>query len=297
MARGCRKASSRARGRTTSDAVAAPPAHRARLVAVRLALDLAGDLPAALFHFGMLGVILGHVLGLLIPQKWADAIGLSRHAYHVIALVGGIPAGLMAVVGLIILLYRRRTTGPVFSATTVNDKIMYLVLGVVIVLGIWNTIAQLAAVRRRVQLPRRGLAVALQRLRVPSGRGPDGGRAHRLQDPRGGGIPAHRAVAIHPIGARLQRTGRLSDPALHRLSQPRRSPAGGGDAHPRRAPGTGPVWSPTPDGTADENPSTAADRRSRRLAAINRQKGTDGGRVCGPRQCVSFGPSGLSPAR
>ena len=94
-----------------------------------------------LFHFGMLGVVGGHIIGLLIPQRWTDAIGLSRDAYHALALVGGIPAGVMAVVGLLILVYRRRTTGPVFSATTTNDKAMYLVLGAVIMLGIWNTIA------------------------------------------------------------------------------------------------------------------------------------------------------------
>ena len=94
-----------------------------------------------LFHFGMLGVILGHVMGLLVPQSVTDAVGLDRHTYHVIALAGGIPAGIAAVAGLAILVYRRRTTGPVFSATTTNDKAMYLVLGTVIVLGIWNTIA------------------------------------------------------------------------------------------------------------------------------------------------------------
>jgi nitrate reductase gamma subunit len=94
-----------------------------------------------LFHFGMLGVVLGHVIGLVIPQVWTDTVGLSREAYHVIALAGGIPAGIAAVVGLAILVYRRRTVGPVFRATTVNDKVMYVVLGAVIVLGIWNTIA------------------------------------------------------------------------------------------------------------------------------------------------------------
>ena len=94
-----------------------------------------------LFHFGMLGVVGGHLIGLVIPQGWTDAIGLSRHTYHVIALAGGIPAGVAAVAGLLILVYRRRMTGPVFSATTTNDKVMYAVLGTVIVLGIWNTIA------------------------------------------------------------------------------------------------------------------------------------------------------------
>ncbi len=98
-------------------------------------------LGSPLFHSGMLGVVGGHVMGLVIPQPWTDAIGLSRHTYHLIALIAGIPAGLAAVVGLVILIYRRRTTGPVFSATTTNDKIMYAVLGTVVVLGIWNTIA------------------------------------------------------------------------------------------------------------------------------------------------------------
>ena len=94
-----------------------------------------------LFHFGMLGVVGGHIIGLLIPQSWTDAVGLSREAYHVIALVGGLIAGIMAVVGMAILIYRRRVTGPVFSATTPMDKVMYFFLGLVIALGIWNTIA------------------------------------------------------------------------------------------------------------------------------------------------------------
>jgi nitrate reductase gamma subunit len=39
-----------------------------------------------------------------------------------------------------ILIYRRRTVGPVFSATTKMDKAMYLVLATVIVLGLANTV-------------------------------------------------------------------------------------------------------------------------------------------------------------
>ena len=94
-----------------------------------------------LFHFGMLGVIGGHVIGLLIPQSWTDAVGISEHAYHVAAVGGGLLAGVMTVVGMAILIYRRRTVGPVFSATTVMDKVMYAFLAVAIVLGMWNTIA------------------------------------------------------------------------------------------------------------------------------------------------------------
>ena len=43
-----------------------------------------------LFHFGMLGVVGGHLIGLLVPQSWTDALGISNHAYHVVAVAGGL---------------------------------------------------------------------------------------------------------------------------------------------------------------------------------------------------------------
>jgi nitrate reductase gamma subunit len=98
-------------------------------------------LGSPLFHFGMLGVVGGHVVGLLVPRSWTAAIGVDDHLYHLVAIVGGLTAGLMALVGMVILIYRRRTVGPVFSATTRMDKLMYAVLGVVIALGMWNTVA------------------------------------------------------------------------------------------------------------------------------------------------------------
>ncbi len=98
-------------------------------------------LGSPLFHFGMLGVVGGHVVGLLVPLAWTDAIGVDDHLYHLVAVVGGLAAGVATVVGMAILIYRRRTVGPVFSATTAMDKVMYAFLAVVIVLGMWNTIA------------------------------------------------------------------------------------------------------------------------------------------------------------
>jgi nitrate reductase gamma subunit len=98
-------------------------------------------LGSPLFHFGMLGVVGGHVIGLLVPQSWTEAVGINETAYHWVALIGGLAAGIATIVGMVILIYRRRTTGPVFSATTPMDKVMYLFLGVVILLGMWNTVA------------------------------------------------------------------------------------------------------------------------------------------------------------
>ncbi|MEU0535501.1 respiratory nitrate reductase subunit gamma [Amycolatopsis tolypomycina] len=97
-----------------------------------------------LFHFGLLVVIVGHVIGLLIPKSWTDALGLGQEAYHVQALVLGTIAGLSTLAGVAILIYRRRTTGPVFRATTANDKLMYLVLVAAIVAGLATTLLGVA---------------------------------------------------------------------------------------------------------------------------------------------------------
>ncbi|WP_149205292.1 respiratory nitrate reductase subunit gamma [Actinotalea subterranea] len=94
-----------------------------------------------LFHFGILAVFLGHVMGLGIPKAWTEAVGMTEEIYHFLAVSIGAVAGVCTVVGMALLIYRRRTVGPVFSATTRMDKVMYLVLAVVIALGMWNTVA------------------------------------------------------------------------------------------------------------------------------------------------------------
>lgn len=93
-----------------------------------------------LFHFGILGVLAGHLVGLLVPQSWTAAVGISEHAYHLVAVSIGSVAGLATVVGLALLIYRRRTTPAVFRVTSVVDKAMYPLLGAVILLGLVNTV-------------------------------------------------------------------------------------------------------------------------------------------------------------
>jgi nitrate reductase gamma subunit len=93
-----------------------------------------------LFHFGILVVFLGHVMGLGVPKSWTEAVGVSEGLYHFFAVLLGAIAGFATIVGMAILIYRRRTVGPVFSATTPMDKAMYLVLAIVIVLGLANTV-------------------------------------------------------------------------------------------------------------------------------------------------------------
>ncbi|MGW1993718.1 respiratory nitrate reductase subunit gamma [Embleya sp. NPDC001921] len=97
-----------------------------------------------LFHYGLLFVIAGHVVGLLIPQSWTDAAGIGEHSYHVAATALGLVAALMTITGIVLLIRRRRTVGPVFSATTRNDKLMYVFLAGTILAGtaatLWNTV-------------------------------------------------------------------------------------------------------------------------------------------------------------
>jgi nitrate reductase gamma subunit len=93
-----------------------------------------------LFHFGILLVALGHIGGLLIPESWTKAIGISEDAYHAVAFTLGTIAGAAALAGAVILIYRRRTVGPVFTATTRNDKAMYVLLMATILLGLGATL-------------------------------------------------------------------------------------------------------------------------------------------------------------
>ena len=93
-----------------------------------------------LFHFGILMAIGGHVIGILVPESWTKAAGLPEWGYHLMAATLGTVAGLGTVIGMALLIYRRRTVGPVFSATTRNDKAMYLLLAATILVGLLTTL-------------------------------------------------------------------------------------------------------------------------------------------------------------
>lgn len=93
-----------------------------------------------LFHYGILLVFLGHVGGLLIPESWTNAVGITEHDYHLAAVFLGTVSGLSTIIGLAVLIARRRLVGPVFTVTTRNDKSMYVVLFGVILIGLTVTI-------------------------------------------------------------------------------------------------------------------------------------------------------------
>ncbi|MFO1444796.1 respiratory nitrate reductase subunit gamma [Bacillus sp. Bva_UNVM-123] len=92
-----------------------------------------------LFHWGIIFVFGGHVMGLLIPIGVYEAMGVSEHQYHTIALIGGIPAGIAATVGILILLYRRMTVRRLIATSTKGDWVSLIFLLIVILSGMSAT--------------------------------------------------------------------------------------------------------------------------------------------------------------
>lgn len=93
-----------------------------------------------LFHWGILFVFIGHVMGLLVPIEVYHAMGVSDNNYHLLSLWAGSAFGFIALVG-ILLLNLRRWFIPCIRANT--DTMRYVtdaLLLVVILLGLGATI-------------------------------------------------------------------------------------------------------------------------------------------------------------
>jgi nitrate reductase gamma subunit len=93
------------------------------------------------FHLGVLAAIGGHVLGILIPESWTAAVGITEDAYHAIALVGGLTAGVAVTVGFAGLVYRRLRFPRVRVTTQPGDVVVMALLALGIVTGLLATIA------------------------------------------------------------------------------------------------------------------------------------------------------------
>ncbi|MBX3098577.1 MAG: respiratory nitrate reductase subunit gamma [Salinibacterium sp.] len=88
-----------------------------------------------MFHYGILGVFAGHVVGLLVPREWMEFFGVSEHLYHLGATWIGTVVAFVTIAGLVILLSRRGAIRRVARVTSVMDVVMYLFLAGSLVLG------------------------------------------------------------------------------------------------------------------------------------------------------------------
>nr|BAC02735.1 nitrate reductase gamma subunit [Bacillus licheniformis] len=94
---------------------------------------------SSLFHWGIFFVIGGHVMGILIPESLYQALGVSEHMYHKVAIGFGLPAGIAALSGLIILTYRRFTDKRIRKTSSAGDFITLVALLFVMTTGLAAT--------------------------------------------------------------------------------------------------------------------------------------------------------------
>jgi len=87
------------------------------------------------WHYGVVIVLLAHLLALLFPGQWAALIAAPVRLY--ILEVTGLALALMAIVGLALLILRRLTNARAFTVTSALDWILLAALLAQVVLGFW----------------------------------------------------------------------------------------------------------------------------------------------------------------
>ena len=91
---------------------------------------------SVLFHVGILIIFVGHFAGLLTPLAFFKMIGMSNHSKQLLAIgVGGV-AGVMTLIGGVILLHRRLFNLRVRATSTFADTGILALLVFQVVLGL-----------------------------------------------------------------------------------------------------------------------------------------------------------------
>src|SRR5215468_1597697 len=89
-----------------------------------------------LFHIGILGIFLGHFVGLLTPLAIWHFIGVSAPSKQLLAMVAGGVFGVMMLIGLLILMHRRYTEPRIRATTRPMDWFILWLLLVQLSLGL-----------------------------------------------------------------------------------------------------------------------------------------------------------------
>jgi len=89
-----------------------------------------------LFHVGMLVIFVGHVVGLLTPIWVFDAMGISHGAKQILAVVAGGIAGVLALIGGLMLFHRRWTDPRIRQTSSFWDIAILGLLLAQLVLGL-----------------------------------------------------------------------------------------------------------------------------------------------------------------
>ena len=89
-----------------------------------------------LFHLGVLVLFVGHLFGLLTPIGVIDTLGISHGFKQLLALVVGGIAGICALAGATILLYRRLADPRIRQSSSYGDIAVLVLIWLQLVLGI-----------------------------------------------------------------------------------------------------------------------------------------------------------------
>ncbi|MEQ9517890.1 MAG: respiratory nitrate reductase subunit gamma [Parvibaculum sp.] len=89
-----------------------------------------------LFHVGVLVIFAGHLVGLLTPIWVFDLMGISHGAKQILAVVAGGIAGVMALVGGVMLFHRRLTDPRIRATSGPTDMLILGLLLAQLILGI-----------------------------------------------------------------------------------------------------------------------------------------------------------------
>ncbi|HHO1530881.1 TPA: respiratory nitrate reductase subunit gamma, partial [Staphylococcus aureus] len=93
-----------------------------------------------LFHLGIIPVFFGHVVGLLIPKSWMDAVGVSEHLYHIGAVYIGSIFGIITLIGMFLLTARRVTTKSIRRLSSASDIFVNFLLLLIVFMGCYATL-------------------------------------------------------------------------------------------------------------------------------------------------------------
>jgi nitrate reductase gamma subunit len=90
------------------------------------------------FHWGIILTFFGHLSGLMTPQRWLDRVGITAEMHDFVAITTGAIFGAAALVGLLMLLWRRISVKRVAWATTLNDYVLLILLIITVIAGLYN---------------------------------------------------------------------------------------------------------------------------------------------------------------
>lgn len=98
---------------------------------------------SVLFHVGILMILGGHLVGLLTPIAIWDTLGVSHGAKQIFAMLMGGFAGILAMIGGIILLHRRLMDPRIRANSTLADTGILVLLMAQLLLGLGSILVSM----------------------------------------------------------------------------------------------------------------------------------------------------------